>query len=423
MGRFSPVVQAPRYLKQFQCVGSACPESCCANWQVSIDKPTYQRYQAVKIEPLASLMRQHIHKTETNRRDAETYAEIKLRLGDSCPFLDATSLCQIQSNLGAAALSGTCAEYPRIYLRDGSRQGLVATLSCPEAARLAMASDDAMDMVDITLDFANPSLVPVRRQRKEPSAAETDLVRKHAVLLGQVVEAVVRAPQLSASQALVYSGLILRRVVGLAQLPLEEAESGLAKAVNDYISPHSLQQVPALTGGLAVPKEVQLDLMLGALQRYQHDQHGARGMRPSFLALLDELVQGLQLNRGVARELSLEAYCCAERDFYLPSVVAFPHALKNYLLNALAAGLFPRQSSAGLGEEFMHLALRFGLIKFLLIGLAAKKGRILDLDDYSRVIFVVARNIEHNQRFMPEVLQVMQEHQALGLEFVATLVA
>ncbi|MFY7866151.1 flagellin lysine-N-methylase [Roseateles sp.] len=423
MGRFSPVVQAPRYLKEFQCVGSACPESCCTGWQVAIDKSTYQRYQTVKTEPLASLMRLHVEKTQTGVRDSDTFAKIKLGLGESCPFLDEASLCRIQTHLGAAALSRTCAEYPRIYLRDGTRPGLAATLSCPEAAKLALAREDALDMVDVTLDFANPSLVPVRRQRSEPATTESDLVRKHAVLVGQVIESLVRSPQLSAAQALVYSGLLLRRIGGLAKLPMAEAEAGLAQTLNEYLSPSRLTQVPTLIRGLDVPKAVQMDLMQGALQRYHHDQKGAQGVRPSFLKLLIEVFDGLQLNQAGPREASLALYCQAETEFFQPSEQAYPHALKNYLLNALTGGLFPREGADGLDEEFMSLALRFGLIKFLLIGLAAKEQRVLNLDDYSRVAFVVARNIEHNRRFMPEVLQSLQAHDALRLEVLATLVA
>jgi len=418
MGKFSPVVQAPRYLQQFQCVGSACVENCCTGWQVAIDKPTFQHYQTVKIEPLAGMLKQHVKKSRDPAAGAAVHAVIELKASQPCPFLDEARLCQIHAGLGAQALSSTCNEYPRVYTEDGAQMGMVANLSCPEAARLALASVDALDPVELTLGFANRGLVPVRRRRAQAGSGEPDLVRKHAQLLGGMLDALLRQPKLSAAQALVYGGVILRRVARLAELPLAEAEHGLEQAFSQYLSPQALAMAPQLVAGLAVPKEVQLDLLMGATRRFV-SEHGGR---PSFKALVEEVRQGLQLGADTDPAQSLRRYVEAEQQVFAPFEAAHPHVLKNYLLNALMGSLFPCSGLAGMEADFMALSVRFALIKFLLIGLAARPDQDFGLADFTRVVYVVARNIEHNRAFMPSVLDSLRERDALRLEVLATLV-
>lgn len=416
MGKFSPVVQAPRYMQEFKCVGSSCVENCCTGWRVAIDKPTYQQYQTVKVEPLASMLKQHVRKSRDSASGG--YAAIELKSTQACPFLDEARLCQIHAGLGAQALSVTCNEYPRVYTEDGDAQGLVASLSCPEAARLALSSADALDPVDLTLGFANRSLVPVRRRRTKADPAEADLVRKHAQLIGGALEAVVRQPNLGAAQALVYGGVLLRLVAKLAERPLPEAEAGLEQAFGQYLNPQALARAPQLVSGLAVPKEVQLELLMGATRRYVAEHGG----RPSFKALVEDLREGLQLGADSDPALSLQRYVEAEQRVFTPFDAAHPHVLKNYLLNALMSSLLPRTGRAELEADFMALAVRFALIKFFLIGLAARTDRPFGVEDCIRVVYVIARNIEHNRAFMPNVLDTLRERDALRLEVLATLV-
>ena len=41
-------ILVPEYYKQFQCIGGACEDTCCAGWNITVDKPTYQKYKKVK---------------------------------------------------------------------------------------------------------------------------------------------------------------------------------------------------------------------------------------------------------------------------------------------------------------------------------------------------------------------------------------
>ena len=412
MGKFSPLAQAPRYLQSFHCVGSACIENCCSGWQIGIDKPTFQKYQAIKIEPLASLVRQHVHKSSGSVSVGASYATISLKTGQACPFLDEARLCQIHAGLGAQALSNTCKEYPRIYTLEGAHIGASASLSCPEAARLALATADALEMDVVTLPFANPSLVPFNRRSAPVGAGEPDLVRRHALVLREALMTVIKHPDLDASQALVVCGLLLRQVAKVAAEAAEQgadagwADQGLSNAFGQYLNPDFLAQAGGHVRGLNISKELQASLLVGATQKFL-DDHGGR---ESFRELMAAVQVGMQA--GIA--LGADRFSAFE--------AAHPHVLKNYLLNDLSTTLFSRVGMAALEADFMGLAVRFALMKFYLQALAARPNCDFGLDECVRVVYVVARNIEHNQRFMPMVLQSLKDNDALRMEVLATLV-
>ncbi|MFP3632204.1 flagellin lysine-N-methylase, partial [Burkholderia sp. SIMBA_045] len=62
----------------------------------------------------------------------------------SCPFLNEEKLCSIQLKLGEDFLSHTCKTYPRVTQTVDDVVELSATLSCPEAARLALLNPNKM---------------------------------------------------------------------------------------------------------------------------------------------------------------------------------------------------------------------------------------------------------------------------------------
>lgn len=419
---------APRYMQAFRCVGSDCVETCCGSWNIAIDERTYQRYQTIRIEPLAGMLRQHVQRHADPAASHGAFASISLKMDEPCPMLDADQLCSIQKTLGAEALSGTCNDYPRVFVHDGLRLGLCASLSCPEAARLALSDAAALDMSELSLEF-NPELAPALHRRRDPlsSAEEPDLVRRHAPVLASVMDALLRLEHLSAEQALVYGGLLWRRVAALGEAagdasreasgeaPGTPSEAQLEQVLDQFLRPDTLSRAADLVQGLPVPKEAQFSLLLGASQRFMRE-HGGRA---SFRALMDEVSQGLLLGQPLA--VCLARYQEAESQVLRPFLAQHPHLLKNYTLNALQAAVFPRRGTAELQAEYMDLAVRVALIRFYLVGLAALRGPAFGTDDVVRAVYGVARNIEHNRRFMPGVMQQLQEQGALRLEVLATL--
>lgn len=119
-------VTKPDYFDHFRCLAGECPDSCCKDWQVQVDKASARRYRALLGalgEELRAALRQE---------DGETYLTVQ---DGRCPMWRRDGLCRIQAELGECALCETCRQFPRLTHDYGDFVELGLELSCPEAAR------------------------------------------------------------------------------------------------------------------------------------------------------------------------------------------------------------------------------------------------------------------------------------------------
>lgn len=122
---------APEYFYRFACIASACPDSCCKEWEVDVDGDTAAYYRTLPGE-LGDKLRRCLR----DRSDGTVMAIENGR----CPMWRADGLCQIQSALGHDALCRVCREFPRLRHDYGDFAELGLELSCPEAARLIFSA-------------------------------------------------------------------------------------------------------------------------------------------------------------------------------------------------------------------------------------------------------------------------------------------
>lgn len=126
----------PSYYKQFSCIASACPDSCCKEWEVDLDDTTAAYYRSLS-GPLGDALRQVL-------KDTENGTAMTIQNG-RCPMWRQDGLCRIQAELGHDALCKTCQAFPRLRHDYGSFVELGLELSCPEAARLILSQPFAWE--------------------------------------------------------------------------------------------------------------------------------------------------------------------------------------------------------------------------------------------------------------------------------------
>lgn len=124
---------APKYYNRFKCIADRCKHSCCIGWEIDVDGKTLEKYKGLKSE------------YAKNIEDSIEYVEaphFKLQSGDRCPHLNEGGLCRIILEVGEDYLCDICREHPRFYndIKSGKAAGL--GLSCEEAARIILSSDD-----------------------------------------------------------------------------------------------------------------------------------------------------------------------------------------------------------------------------------------------------------------------------------------
>ena len=128
------IFEYPDLVRSFTCIADRCPDTCCRGWEVDIDSETEQYYRSVP-GPLGERL---WHALSVSEEDGSTY--FPLTEERACPFLSKTGLCDIITELGEAAISRVCTEYPRYFVQIGGYEQMDMSLSCMEYGRIFFAS-------------------------------------------------------------------------------------------------------------------------------------------------------------------------------------------------------------------------------------------------------------------------------------------
>ena len=136
----------PSYYRKFKCIADKCKNSCCTGWEIDVDDLTMEKYRGLGGE-LGEEIR------------ARVCADRVIEMCDDgrCPFLDDMGLCRIISAVGEGYISDICREHPRFYHRVGDKVFGGIGLSCEEAARIILSSDDYSEFIELEHNVEPPS--------------------------------------------------------------------------------------------------------------------------------------------------------------------------------------------------------------------------------------------------------------------------
>lgn len=142
-------VMTPHYYKDFRCIAGACTDTCCAGWDVDVDKNSYKYYKTVK-----GAFGKRLKSVMVPSQDGE--CTFTLKEGGRCPFLNDDNLCDLYIELGEDKLCETCAEFPRFINDYGNIREIGIAPSCKTAGELMFSYKD-----ELTFDTAEDnSLTP-----------------------------------------------------------------------------------------------------------------------------------------------------------------------------------------------------------------------------------------------------------------------
>ena len=128
---------APKYYNEFHCIADKCRHSCCIGWEIDIDGETLEKY--------ASLSGRYSDRIRASIDVGET-PHFRLTENEKCPHLDERGLCRIISEYGEGFLCDICREHPRFYNDTAYGKEVGIGMSCEEAARIILLSDEYREM-------------------------------------------------------------------------------------------------------------------------------------------------------------------------------------------------------------------------------------------------------------------------------------
>lgn len=387
----------PDYLTDFSCIGNMCEDTCCASWQVTVDKKTYKKYQKVKDPNLRKMLQETVKRNRKAQDDAQ-YATIKMDSNNLCPLLD-DGLCGIQKNLGASYLSHTCAVYPRITTRVHSMQEQSLTLSCPEAARIVLLRPEGIGFTE---------------QHSEPDQyVQKTLTEQQQPYFWDIRIFIIRLMQNRTQPVtvrLAVVGLFLQKI---ESLQLSEYRTQLPIIMNDYEMRLKNEAFIASLQDLPRRSAFQLRLtrsLFTSLLTYVTKS-------PKFTSLLLQMEQGLQLDKD---ELNVEAYEEAYARYYVPFMATYDYIIENYIVNYIFSTVFP-YSEDSLRESYMMLVVNLLVIKMKIIGVAVYKEE-LTLEDVIYCIQQSTKATEHNVTYRNAIRQAMVEAEYTTMGHFITLI-
>jgi len=149
-------VTALKYMNEFSCIGSDCEMTCCAGWNIHIDKPSYQRIKShlMQTPEGKSQLKHNIKRYKKGEQEGfNRYGHIKLKEDQSCSFLSKDRLCNLQTNFGEKTLPGTCSTFPRRITLNENKSDLSGDFGCPEIVRKSLSAHHSMDRVKYKHDL------------------------------------------------------------------------------------------------------------------------------------------------------------------------------------------------------------------------------------------------------------------------------
>ena len=180
------LIRKPSYFDAFHCIASACPDSCCKEWDVLVDPDKAAFYRSLP-GALGDRLRQVL-----KEEDGDTYMMIENR---RCPMWRNDGLCRIQAELGEEALCKTCREFPRLTHDYGNFIEYGLELSCPEAARIILNTP----VPSVTTQEAPGGEEP------EYDAAEMEILRRTRNTAREILSDTSRSTQESLVLFLMYA--------------------------------------------------------------------------------------------------------------------------------------------------------------------------------------------------------------------------
>jgi lysine-N-methylase len=377
----------PLYAQKFSCIGPSCKDSCCAGWNVTIDKKTFNSYRQSKNPNLIERLETQVKRQRSQASD-KNYARIVLSpTTGECPMME-ERLCSVQSELGEDKLSHTCFSYPRSTHESGDFYQQALTLSCPEAARLALLADDAFQFSEAAISVRKATIETLK-----PS---------HGLTLSQMNEIRFFCIQLMRTE-----GMLLWQKLALLGLFCESLTSALKEGGQSKVS-----QIIASTQNLILNS--QTELLFNSMQPHYEIQaitflmlwrsKSIVTFSPSQTAVHQSIALGLGFNieaDSVAHSQVIERYKLGVNNLHLALKDA-PFLFENYILNELFKDCFPFDQATPY-EHYLRLITRFGMVRFMLAAQCSSEDTLPTIESLVDTVQAFCRRYQHDSQFSTNV--------------------
>lgn len=351
-------------------------------WTISVDKDTFHDYRRVTHPTLKPLIK--IHLVQLDKNSIANHGKINLASASShCGLQTDQGLCGIQQTLGEDALSDTCYIYPRTIVKVADRFEQSLTLSCPEAARLALTQEDAFEFVTSEFTSRQATTSELLSVQGFDTFAR-DEIRILCIQLFQTGD-------LTNADRLMLMGWLCSQLDELMAQNMQDKAMDVVAQLRELVESGSLQTAVAQLVSHPTLSANVFSILFGS--------PAGKGSSPRQLEVIRWVSAGLGLDASEGADQSvLEGNYLRGLAHLKTNGAITDQALARYLLNELLREVFPWRGSSPMGH-YRRLLTRFGILRLMLAAVAAAKDSPLDQDTVVHVIQVFCRLYQHNDQF------------------------
>ncbi|MBE5923268.1 MAG: hypothetical protein E7271_02220 [Lachnospiraceae bacterium] len=382
----------PTFYKEFKCIGGACEDSCCDNWEIDLDDESLKFYMSQKGE-------------FGKRMKACTKVKEKQFIlnGRRCPFHNDDDLCDIYIELGEEALCQTCTNFPRHIEEFDNLKEVSLTMSCPEASRIMLAKKEKMafECKDGTdREYGLKELKPVSRFAFWKKGHENKLNKP-------------LFEKLIVSRELVYDILQDRRlpVMERALKVLVYADE-LQKCIDD----DNYDAIDSLTNKYKDNKKtkittedkktVEINNMLSIINMYE----GLENIIPDWKGILQLGFDHLKSDNYMQ---DVKEFL----DYYKDKEYEFEHILVYYIFNYFLGASYDNDPLT---------KVKFAIISYLVIfeldvARWAANGKTFDYEDQVVVAHAYSKEVEHSYDNYESLQLVLSAHPILTVDNICSI--
>ena len=349
-------VSQPQYFKKFACTCDKCVYNCCRhNWQIRIDKNTYDKYVSLKND----VGKEFLDKINVISKDP-FIAIIVTNSDGSCHFLDEKGFCSIQLKLGYDYLSRTCRIHPRSISYINGVFETFLELSCEEAVRVVLFEQEPIMFEESVLEpDGSGNVIPNRMLTAEKYTSAPNAVEIFGKLR-MTSTAIVQSRQYSIRVRMLLLCLLIEQVT---QLLAAGQDSNVAKTADESLTllgtgvyDSIVEQMP---GGIDSDFDIVLDIL--------KDMATKKDER--FNSILDQALGGFGISTDTndLPDTFRENYKKIYTQYFADKEFIF----ENYIVNHILMEGFPFNygKESVVMANYADLLARYNIIEFLLVGI------------------------------------------------------
>lgn len=407
---------SPTYAAAFRCIGPTCEDPCCGEWNIPLDKQTYEKYRQFPPEKLGGVVSQFVS-ISTSPGPQELYAEIHRAPSGLCPFWGADRLCSIQKEYGPQFLSATCSIYPRsLSYVEGTLEGSLS-LSCPEAARNVLLNPNFLQVEgDLRSGAFRTDNSHQLAGRGDPRKPYRSFLPLRALLIEFVCD---RSRPLW--QRVLLIGILCERLEKVLAAGGDEA---VPRFLNDYREQIRTDVMLSELAGIPNDPALKLDVVMKLTDRRLREKTCGKRFRDTFWAF----IEGIASSDGSAANDEIGGFLKAEQNYHRPFFERHPYILENYLLNYIFQNLFPvgqegqmQFAPRSIFNEYVLMATQFAWINALLIGVAGSRKQAFSGQDVVHTVQSFSREVEHYPPVLNSIVEYMTEREMNTLQGMAIM--